>query len=950
MFKLSEFKKHYKSLKQKFNFLSKIIFLTDMSFYLPKRRTILKKNGPAQVRYSNINHRVRITFATLVTVCDAAVRVFSPLFLSEFIKKTTCDETCSDIGKQNICATCRSSEIFPDFSASSLLYSAIFIQFIVGQLPTLRKSILYLGLGVNTVALSNIADDAARLALMLPISKLEREKPNIQGLLYKTNTAFEQFIPNVVEGLHSLLMNMLIGSTIAIILYKEDESRGIDVGVFSLIYILFVGFIVNSILNKFIDFETPQIKVDQLQSEFNRSHYELFQKYASVRLFNCELLEKKLLTQRLSKYLKCKEYNSKIELALILQPVLGTIMTAFAIKYLTSNEPRIFHADDIIFLLGYIANMSGQVNNVSSILRNAIVSTNSLETLNDLKGKIDSSINSGSGYTISKKSNRGISRNNQMLLQIPLLSRSNDNPLETEISSKKLEITFNDLTLRFSKKSGYLFSKLNFNIPPGLHVGLVGKTGSGKSSIFSLLCNLLDAEYTGEILIDKKNIRNIDGDDLRKNVSIVKQETDIFDTESIKYNVLYGYASQIILEKLHSSNTKIYNYSESQIELLFKYKLRRYPHVEYHLDFLKKNVILNPSKILNKIFSGRFNFLFIPIRLSKNEFSLLYITKQDSTYKIYYFDPAQQEIPKNLKKGITKFFVNHTIVCYEKPLPEKTEYYSDILIIEAADTLMRENITFPSEPDDPRLLRKSQLALLRREIYIKDCLPSDVKKFSNSYIFVSVNNEHNLFYIDHELIKHLLSLDQVDYLNVFASTTQILQNSSDDEPLSKKLNQTDLNQYWNVIAKNRNHNVSLDERRPAHVLTSKQSQQYKEILRKVDLFKRRKLNFSGSLSGGEKQRIGIARVLGRDTPIVLLDEPTAALDPETEHHIMDNIYTLFARKTMVIAAHRLSTITRCRRIMLLGDGNIKEQGSHEELLAKQGAYFRMCNLQGLSLN
>lgn len=96
-----------------------------------------------------------------------------------------------------------------------------------------------------------------------------------------------------------------------------------------------------------------------------------------------------------------------------------------------------------------------------------------------------------------------------------------------------------------------------------------------------------------------------------------------------------------------------------------------------------------------------------------------------------------------------------------------------------------------------------------------------------------------------------------------------------------------------------------------------------------------------TLSGGEKQRISIARAILKDAPIVVLDEATTSLDPINEKLIQDAVSTLVRSKTFIVIAHRLNTIRKARQIVVLDKGVVMESGSHEELLARPGRYRSM---------
>ncbi len=99
------------------------------------------------------------------------------------------------------------------------------------------------------------------------------------------------------------------------------------------------------------------------------------------------------------------------------------------------------------------------------------------------------------------------------------------------------------------------------------------------------------------------------------------------------------------------------------------------------------------------------------------------------------------------------------------------------------------------------------------------------------------------------------------------------------------------------------------------------------------------------LSGGERQRTTIARALLKNPPILILDEATSSLDTESERLVQDAIYKLMENRTSVVIAHRLSTIRHADEIVVLQKGEIVERGTHESLLAQQGFYKKLVDMQ-----
>src|SRR5262245_33671704 len=99
------------------------------------------------------------------------------------------------------------------------------------------------------------------------------------------------------------------------------------------------------------------------------------------------------------------------------------------------------------------------------------------------------------------------------------------------------------------------------------------------------------------------------------------------------------------------------------------------------------------------------------------------------------------------------------------------------------------------------------------------------------------------------------------------------------------------------------------------------------------------------LSGGERQRISIARALLKNAPILILDEATSSLDAESEALVQRALQNLMEGRTTIVIAHRLSTVRRADRIIVLADGRIKESGTHEDLVVRRGLYWKLYNLQ-----
>ncbi len=142
--------------------------------------------------------------------------------------------------------------------------------------------------------------------------------------------------------------------------------------------------------------------------------------------------------------------------------------------------------------------------------------------------------------------------------------------------------------------------------------------------------------------------------------------------------------------------------------------------------------------------------------------------------------------------------------------------------------------------------------------------------------------------------------------------------------------------------------LGIDNPDPAKVMEAAKIANAHEFISKFEKGYQHNIGDGGhKLSGGQKQRLSIARAVMKNPPILILDEATSALDTESERLVQDALTKLMANRTSIVIAHRLSTIQNADKIVVIIDGEVVEQGSHEELLQLEGKYHKLHHMQNL---
>lgn len=485
---------------------------------------------------ASTGQKIRLLASSVVsTLLETSSKLLGPMALAQAVDMLAQDEVEIEV-------------LGVVLSREHILYASVALTLANLSIPEVRKFFLY---GIEEEASKKLSERliyrSQHLVSNLPKNLLGRElyQP-LNKNLYVVNSSIPKLLAISTGSIQPLLFDIIFGTTVTFMRFGKPVGS------------VLAGYIVLAIvINEFILYLTNTAerseKTKSLFSKFSRAWIEVLQCSETVTLLGRQELEIRNISKIYAEYHGMQRGNALREQLSILQIVLIALVQFFGAYYVTRDDLQHLAISDVVFLLGYVANIARSINTINSSFRSASDAVKGLDKIYEFLGdeKREFPKNSREFFYPNDESNVNVfigestkQEECRALIQAdkPRLSYEHSFFGAPKISG--IAIEFKNVSFYYNSSEPILDS-VSFKIPAGKTTAIVGFSNAGKTTITKLICGLIKPINTdAEIKIFGRNIKDMPLNELRQIVGIMRQQTETFKEDSSAYNIYYGFSTE----------------------------------------------------------------------------------------------------------------------------------------------------------------------------------------------------------------------------------------------------------------------------------------------------------------------------------------------------------------------------------------------------------------------